>query len=743
MAENNDKLKDFPLLNDPRAFSEQERNMIMKRIDKGDVEAASNAYNKKMGKIGVEAASKVAELGMYASGIGDAALIAKGGVTLAKSAPEIIKSVPKILETGAEVVKSAGAGITKAIEGGGELAASLGKSASKGVDYVTETGKSLFSKLKSRPKTAEEGIESTAKGALKNKAGEAVGEAEVSKTIGGKLAERAKSVLTKGKYVAEGYVLGEVIDKIGEYMNPKPQDDYDYGEDGGNVISSGGGSGNGGDVIPYSNDEMIDGSSLVPDTFVHTGEYLGKDSSVLGGNKAESILQQILEQLREIKSINISMLTSLNRLVSLQSKMNENMQIMFAQQENRENATIIPGSPTRNYTPSRKQESSSPSLLSVVGGSAVAAGSSLMNAFRNDREDDETVSKNSAILGSGNGKSSSPYVSYNLGNLSNDKTKTAMQILVSRGWSKEQAAGITTNLMGESGLNEKAEGDLDKTSGTYTAYGIAQWHPDRQQLFKLVTGKDIRGSTFEEQVSFVDWELKNREKAAGDKIKAAKTSKEAAALVEQKYERSALGQMGGVHPERLKWAEKFESMELDKTTSTLSGGPTKENVEKLGLPTSTKIPTDNTKVVNADQSNIIKSDTSTEKQSNFFTDIFDSQSSDSKKESSEKVVITKDTGFVLQPVKESLAERISQDTSMKSDLTPKTQVLQHSDDIKITAQNKQNAELMKVAMASNKSTQVIQQPIPMGEQRSTQPNIPNPRNITNGPLLDVLISQFV
>jgi len=148
--------------------------------------------------------------------------------------------------------------------------------------------------------------------------------------------------------------------------------------------------------------------------------------------------------------------------------------------------------------------------------------------------------------------------------------EAAMQILMDKGWTKEQAAGISANLAAESGFDTEAVGDSGK------AKGIAQWHPDRQKRFEEVNGKRFSDSTFEEQVSFVDWELRNTEKKAGDKIRMATTAKQSAALTEQYYERSALGLKGGVQPERLSAASRYASLD------TLATG-----LSKPSLPTQT------------------------------------------------------------------------------------------------------------------------------------------------------------
>ena len=116
-----------------------------------------------------------------------------------------------------------------------------------------------------------------------------------------------------------------------------------------------------------------------------------------------------------------------------------------------------------------------------------------------------------------------------------DRARWALNYLKSQGWTDAQAAGIVGNLMAESGqsLNPFAVGDGG------AAFGIAQWHSDRQGQFRSVFGKDIKDASFEEQMAFVDWELKNSEKSAGDKLRATDDPAMAAAIIDQYYERSS------------------------------------------------------------------------------------------------------------------------------------------------------------------------------------------------------------
>ena len=109
----------------------------------------------------------------------------------------------------------------------------------------------------------------------------------------------------------------------------------------------------------------------------------------------------------------------------------------------------------------------------------------------------------------------------------------AFEYFVGMGWSPAQSAGIVANLHAESGLRPDAVGDGGQ------AYGIAQWHPDRQANFQAIIGRDIRGSSLDDQLAFVHAELQRFEKRAGDALAACTTASEAGACVSMRYERPA------------------------------------------------------------------------------------------------------------------------------------------------------------------------------------------------------------
>lgn len=96
-----------------------------------------------------------------------------------------------------------------------------------------------------------------------------------------------------------------------------------------------------------------------------------------------------------------------------------------------------------------------------------------------------------------------------------------MRFFMSRGWSKDQAAGITAQLWEESNFNTQAQGDRSKT-GKATALGLGQWHPDRAKAFEKMFNKNVLDASMTEQLMFVDWELNNTEKSAGLLLRQSK-----------------------------------------------------------------------------------------------------------------------------------------------------------------------------------------------------------------------------
>jgi len=113
-----------------------------------------------------------------------------------------------------------------------------------------------------------------------------------------------------------------------------------------------------------------------------------------------------------------------------------------------------------------------------------------------------------------------------------DKVRDAVNFFQSKGWTREQAAGIVANLQAESSLKTTETGD----SGL--ARGLAQWHPDRQRAIEAHFGKSLSKMTYQEQLEAVHWEMtEGSERGAGKALSRATSAEAAGATVSRLYER--------------------------------------------------------------------------------------------------------------------------------------------------------------------------------------------------------------
>lgn len=111
-------------------------------------------------------------------------------------------------------------------------------------------------------------------------------------------------------------------------------------------------------------------------------------------------------------------------------------------------------------------------------------------------------------------------------------TSRVVDYYMKQGWSRAQSLGIAANLVKESGLNSHAVGDNG------SAYGIGQWHPDRQAAFEKWSGHSIQSSSLNDQLAFVQYEMtKGSEAGAGARLRQAANAEEAGAIVSRYYER--------------------------------------------------------------------------------------------------------------------------------------------------------------------------------------------------------------
>jgi uncharacterized protein (TIGR02594 family) len=108
-----------------------------------------------------------------------------------------------------------------------------------------------------------------------------------------------------------------------------------------------------------------------------------------------------------------------------------------------------------------------------------------------------------------------------------DPMSTAMNYFMNQGWSAVQAAALVGNLMQESNLKPLA---FNRSSG---ATGIAQWLGPRLTALQSIPN----WQHLQNQLAFVNWELQNSEKAAGDALRQTTKLEDATLVVREKYER--------------------------------------------------------------------------------------------------------------------------------------------------------------------------------------------------------------
>jgi hypothetical protein len=133
-------------------------------------------------------------------------------------------------------------------------------------------------------------------------------------------------------------------------------------------------------------------------------------------------------------------------------------------------------------------------------------------------------------------------------NLTKDGVGIA-KYLMSLGYSKENASGIAGNIFVESSYNPLAVGDNG------TSFGLAQWHKSRwDSLNKWSKNNNKNPNTFQAQLDYLNWELKNTEKKAYKKLIEAKTPYQSAYNFAKYFERPAV-----INPNRMKEAEKIYS----------------------------------------------------------------------------------------------------------------------------------------------------------------------------------------
>lgn len=110
----------------------------------------------------------------------------------------------------------------------------------------------------------------------------------------------------------------------------------------------------------------------------------------------------------------------------------------------------------------------------------------------------------------------------------------AITFFQNQGWTRDQAIGIVANLDMESRMDPGI-----RQIGGGPGYGLAQWEGPRQADFQAWAGRPIQGSSFEQQLRFVQHELSTTERGAANALRGATNPADAAEIVTRRYERPA------------------------------------------------------------------------------------------------------------------------------------------------------------------------------------------------------------
>lgn len=111
------------------------------------------------------------------------------------------------------------------------------------------------------------------------------------------------------------------------------------------------------------------------------------------------------------------------------------------------------------------------------------------------------------------------------------KKEKAYKKFLNYGWKPEQASAIVGNLIHESNLDTGILGTADDKGSR----GIGQWHSERLKTLQKRYGSNW--TDFDNQLEFVNWELNNTEKKAGDALRQAKGLYNTGRIVSDLYER--------------------------------------------------------------------------------------------------------------------------------------------------------------------------------------------------------------
>lgn len=131
--------------------------------------------------------------------------------------------------------------------------------------------------------------------------------------------------------------------------------------------------------------------------------------------------------------------------------------------------------------------------------------------------------------------------------------KDVVKFWMDKGYSGSAAVGLMEAMRGE---NSKFDPNQAENGGG-SGYGLYQWGKHRQDTFKKVMGRDMIGSSAQDQLEFANWELNNTEVSAGEHLKSAGSSWNAASIATKEYLRPA--DLEGQAAQRAASAERYSA----------------------------------------------------------------------------------------------------------------------------------------------------------------------------------------
>lgn len=140
-------------------------------------------------------------------------------------------------------------------------------------------------------------------------------------------------------------------------------------------------------------------------------------------------------------------------------------------------------------------------LAGTKAGDAVSSFAAHVAAMAGDKDAQDAINQMN-----GNGPKTPGYYHPERTGWYKGKESQAVQYFQSQGFSRNAAIGMAANIARESTFNQKAVGDHGQ------AYGIGQWHKDRQANFAKVMGLPIQGSSYQQQLAFYAYEVKHNKR---------------------------------------------------------------------------------------------------------------------------------------------------------------------------------------------------------------------------------------